>query len=392
MAQIPIPGSTSTPLPNASTNTTGTTLPGQVSGTTNLPGRLTSGRIYTVFDTTSDVVTNQATYVTAGIFSGNSGTLSAVYSSSLQSTTSKTYYYDVMNTNTNIAESQFSVAYGNRLGSGSYDDGIANSPSKAIYSQYKLLLLNPSDTAFTFANGTSSDSIYVINFSRARLKDKLDPANWQVNLAQLSGSFYANNEHTGSNVKIAVGGNTISLIDDSSIVASTTLTPAGRVYNVVSGSINAGVYNSSAPHYYGLAYPDMGMIVLNANMLDVSASFNTVTGSNIPGDNSWKLFTSISGSIANGNLMTARNEEKISSTHYFVRLKNGEYNFSNNPSFTTGSLGDLAQPTFIGDPKTYVTTIGLYNENYELLAVAKLSQPVQKSFSSEALIKVKVDF
>lgn len=362
-----------------------------VPGATSIAPR-SAGRVYTYFDTTSDVVANQATYLTAGIFSGNAGTLTTSYSSSIQSSTSKTYYYDVMNSNDSIAEAQFAVAYGHRLGSGSYDLGVADSPSKAVYSQYKLLLLNPSDTAFTFANGEASDSIYVINFNRSRLKDKLDTANWQVNLAQLSGSFYANNVHTGSNVKVAVGGSTISLIDDSSITTSTTLTTAGRVYNVVSGTVNGGIYNSSSPHYYGLVYPDMGMIVLNASVLNASASFNTVTGSNVPGDNAWKLFTSISGSIAAGHSMIARNEEKVSSTHYFVRVKNGEYNFSNNPSFTTGSVGDLAQPTFIGDPKTYVTTIGLYNDNYELLAVAKLSQPIQKSFSSEALIKVKLDF
>ena len=362
-----------------------------VPGSTMISPR-SAGRVYTYFDTTSDVVANQATYLTAGIFSGNAGSLTTCYSSSLQSSTSKTYYYDAMNSNDSTAEAQFAVAYGHRLGSGSYDLGISDSPTKAVYSQYKLLLLNPSDTAFTFADGVASDSVYIINFNRARLKDKLDPANWQVNLAQLSGSFYANNVHTGSNVKVAVGGTTISLIDDSSITTSTTLTTAGRVYNVVSGTVNGGIYNSSSPRYYGLVYPDMGMIVLNASMLDASASFNTVTGSNIAGDNAWKLFTSISGSISAGHSMTARNEEKVSSTHYFVRVKNGEYNFSNNPSFTTGSVGDLAQPTFIGDPKTYVTTIGLYNDNYELLAVAKLSQPVQKSFSSEALIKIKLDF
>ena len=69
-----------------------------------------------------------------------------------------------------------------------------------------------------------------------------------------------------------------------------------------------------------------------------------------------------------------------------------EYNFSNNPTFVTGSVGEFSQATFIGDPKVYITTIGMYNDRQELLAVAKLSQPVQKSFSNEALIKVKLDF
>jgi hypothetical protein len=107
-----------------------------------------------------------------------------------------------------------------------------------------------------------------------------------------------------------------------------------------------------------------------------------------------KLFKSISGSvvIASTNAPQARNEQNVTSTHYFVRMKNAEYNFSNNPTFTTGSVGEFKQPTFIGDPKVYATTVGLYNDRQELLAVAKLSQPIQKSFNSEVLIKCKIDY
>ena len=262
----------------------------------------------------------------------------------------------------------FSVTYGHRKGSGSSAAGTLNdSPSRAIYSQYRLLLLNPGDTTFTFGDGVSSDSIYALNFNRARIKDKLDPGNWQLSLAALSGSFFANNIHTGSNVK-SLNTSFISLIDDSGQTQQENLSTAGRVYNIVSGSITGGVFNTSAPKYYGLAYPDMGILILNGLALNASASFNTVTGSNIAGDNSWKLYTSISGAMQYGRTFSVselafagRNEETITSTHFFVRVKNGEYNFSNNPSFTTGSFGDLAQATFVNDPKVYITTIGMYN-------------------------------
>jgi hypothetical protein len=353
------------------------------------------GRVFTRFNVSSDIIDNQKTLTTTGLFSSDASTLTAMYTSSLQTTASKQYYYEVWNGTATTSEAQYSVAYGNRLGSGSSAAGTLNdSPSRAIYSQYKLLLLEPGDTTFTFADGASSNSIYAVNFNRARIKEKLDPGNWQLTLGSLSGSFYANNVHTGSNVKF-VGANYVSLIDDSAQTLQTNLTTAGRVYNIVSGSITGGVYNSSAPVYYGLAYPDMGILVLNGAMLDASMSFNTVTGSNIAGDNAWKLYTSISGSTAADSVnksFQARNEETISSTHYFVRVKNAEYNFSNNPTFTTGTVGEIAQPTFIGDPKSYITTVGLYNDRQELLAVAKLSQPVQKSFAKEALIKCKLDF
>lgn len=360
-----------------------------------------NGRVFTRFDVASDVIENQKTYVTTGLFSGNAASMSAAYSGSSQAAASTAYYYDVYNgvSTSSTSEVQFAVAYGNRFGSGSTSSGQVNdSPTRAVYSQYKLLLLNPGDTTFTFGSGASSDSIYALNFNRARIKDKLDPGNWQLTLGNLSGSFVANANHTGSNVK-HLGTSFISLIDDSGdTTEAPTLTAAGRVFNIVSGSIsngNSSIYNSSAPHYYGLVYPDMGVIILNADVLNLSASFNTVTGSNQAGDNAWKLFTSISGAMASSpttRAFQARNEETVTSTHYFVRVKNGEYNFSNNPTFVTGSVGEFAQATFIGDPKVYITTVGMYNDRQELLAVAKLSQPIQKSFSKEALIKVKLDF
>jgi len=355
-----------------------------------------SGRVFTRFEPVSDILENQQVQVTSGLFTSNAATMSAMYTSSAQSTTSKNYYYEAWNGIATTSEAQFSVAYGHRKGSGSSANGTANdSPSRAIYSQYRLLLLNPGDTAFTFKDGTSSDSIYAINYNRARLKDRLDPGNWQMTLAQLSGSTVPNASHTGSNVKVqTLNPNFITLIDDSGDLYNLGTAGSGNVYNIVSGSLANGIYNPTAPVYYGLMYPSFGVAILNDTILNASASFNTVTGSNIAGDNAWKLFTSISGAMSSSvnYSMQARNIETITSTHYFVRVKNGEYNFSNNPTFITGSVGEFAQGTFIGDPKTYLTTIGMYNDRQELLAVAKLSQPVQKSFSVETLIKVKLDF
>jgi hypothetical protein len=360
---------------------------------------VSSGRIFTRFDVASDVVENQQTTVTTGLFTGNAATLSTMFTSSTQTSSSKQYYYSVFNSTAAIGESQFAVAWGQRNGSGSSAQGTLNdSPSRAVYSQYRLLLLNPGDTTFTFANSTNSDSIYVINFDRARIKEKLNSGNWQFNLAELNGksTLVPNSAYTGSNVTVSGSTpNIISLIDDSSTVTTNTLGNSGRIYNIVSGSITNGVYKQSgAPVYYGLAYPDMGILILNGDILNASASFNTVSGSNVDGDNTMKLFKSISGSIvvAAANAPQARNEQTVTSTHYFVRMKNAEYNFSNNPSFVTGSVGEFKQPTFIGDPKVYVTTVGLYNDRQELLAVAKLSQPIQKSFNSEVLIKCKIDY
>jgi len=356
-----------------------------------------NGRTYTKFDTVNDVVANQIETVTAGMWSDNLASLTTYFTSSTQTTTQRRYYVDVYQDTPTAdgAATQFALAFGHALGSGSDSQGQLNdSPSKAIYSQYRQLLLNPSDTRFTTDGSGSTDYIYVVNFKRNRMKERLDAGNFEIPLQRVASR--ATNA-TGS-VTLHATSSVITLIDDSSL-ASAKIGDSGKIYNIVSGSVNSGVYNPVAPVYYGLAYPDYGTLILDGKMLDQQLGFATNTGSSSEGNNHFVLYHSISGSGVFTDPTTsdpygfiARNSEKITSTHYFVRIKNAEYNFSNNPSYVTGSVGQIAQPTFIGDPKTYITTVGLYNDNQELLAVAKLSKPLLKSFQREALIRVKLDF
>ena len=347
-----------------------------------------NGRVFTKFDQLNDVVANQTETVTAGLWSDGVSGLTTYFSSSAQTTTQRRYYVDVYQANPAATGSavQFSLAYGHALGSGSSAQGtLDDSPSRAIYSQYRQLLLSANTPRFVTAGSGSTDHIYALNFKRNRLRERLDAGNFELPLVSIS------SRATNATGSVSVGSTIIRLIDDSSI-ASATVGDSGRVYNIVSGSLTGGVFNSAAPVYYGLAYPDHGLLVLDGKMLDQKLGFATNTGSNSEGNNHFVLYHSISGSGALTNQFLARNSEKITSTHYFVRIKNAEYNFSNNPSFVTGSVGQLSQTTFVGDPKTYITTVGLYNDSQELLAVAKLSQPLLKSFQREALIRVKLDF
>lgn len=351
-----------------------------------------------------DIVPNQQEVVTRALFSNNVGNLLTYHTSSDQTAVQKSYYYELFQSASQdvTAEPQFSIAFGHRFGSGSESEGgqVDDTPSRAIYAQYRQLCLDPGVSAFT-TNGVTSNYIYVLNYNRARIKDGLDQSNIEINIHHLSGSeFIAGghtiNEHTGSNVTLG-SSQALRLISDSTL-ANPTYTSAGEVYNIISGSIENGIYNSSAPHYYGTLYPRLGLVVLSGEKLDMSASFATVTGSGIPGDNSYKLFTAISGAASLTDLsgdylgMKARSKEYLKSTHYFIRVKAPQLNFSNNPTYTTGSAGDLAIPDFITDPKVYITTIGLYDENKNLLAVAKTSKPIQKSFRKETLIEVKLDY
>lgn len=354
-----------------------------------------NGQVYSKFNMLDDVVTTQNETVTAGVWSDGISSLTTHFSSSAQTNTQRRYYVDVYQENPSNEGSavQYSVAYGHALGSGSNSEGQLNdSPSRAIYSQYRQLLLAAGDTRFTTGNG-STDSIYVINFKRNRLKERLDPGNFELPIRAVT-----TRDVNGSGSVSFHASNVITLIDDSS-EASITVGESGKVYNIVSGSINNGIYKSGGnPVYYGLAYPDHGILVIDGTKLDSAINFSTNVSSSSEGNNHFVLYQSISSSA----LLTspysdpygflARNSEQINSTHYFVRIKNAEFNFSNNPSFATGSDGAVAQSSFLGDPKTYVTTVGLYNDQYELLAVAKLSKPLLKSFSREALIRVKLEF
>ncbi len=356
-----------------------------------------NGRTYTRFDLANDVISNQKEIVTGGIWSDGSAILRSVVTSSTQTETQREYYVDVLNSSSiSSQQTQFSVTYGHALGSGSDSSGQLNdSATRAIYGQYRQLLLAPTDSRFSFGEpGVDSNHIYVINFKRSLLKERLDPGNWELPLIGFTNSTTTSKTGSSGTAGTAV----ITLIDDSS-TAAPKIGESGRVYNIVSGSINGGIFNPSAPIYWGLAYPDYGVLILNGNKLDSDRGFGSSTGSSVEAHNHITLFRSISGSAIQTNPLTsdkfgflARNSEKITSTHYFIRIKNAEYNFSNNPSYVTGSIGQLAEPTFNGDPKTFITTVGLYNDRQELLAVAKLSKPLLKSFQRESLIRVKLDY
>lgn len=353
-----------------------------------------------------DIVLAIPSTITQGVFSNNTGSLTSFWTSSTALDSQKAYYYGVFQTSSTLdySEEQFAVAYGNRLGSGSYNGGgnIDDAPTKAIYSQFRQLVMSPEENTIKIGPDSAeitTDQIYVITFNRSRYKQRLDPGNIQINLAELNGGAHANNVHTGSNVSLNASNEIISLIDDSGDTNETG-TKGKTYYNLVSGSISAGIYNSGAPTYYGRLYPSLGLAVLDGNVLNASASFNSMTSSTVNisevkgGDNAFKLFTSLSGSAAlNSSFgIVARQSQTRTSTNYFIRARSRDFNYSNNPTYVSGSSSQIAQATFVGEPKTYVTTVGLYDADRALLAVAKLSQPLKKSFDREANIKVRLDY
>ena len=358
---------------------------------------ITNG-IYKKFGTI-DKVTNRTEIVTSGIWSGDTGSLDvkANYTSSVQSvitSNSGKYYLDVYNTtDTSSGEVQFSIAYGDSRGYGAptlQQTDSSTMPTKAIYNQLKNVLLDSADNYFSIytgstAGGTDMTSFYAINVNRARYKERLDPGNISIDL---SGSIRS-----------------ITLIDDSG-GTDENVTTAGRVYNLVSGSLNIGSALSASINSptasngqgWGLFYPDMGIILLNPVALSAGVDAKLAPASssipNVYHQNNGNTSGSVAllMAISGGADFQVRRTENVSTSHYFVRANNREFNFSNNPTFVTGSVGAFVNTSFEKDPKVYITTVGLYDDSNELLAVAKTSKPIEKSFDKEIAIKVKLDF
>lgn len=356
---------------------------------------------------------------TKAVWGDSTGELLTFYTSSLQSTSSQEYYYEVWGSasiSCDPAEvKMFSVTYGHVDGSGSLlstGGQAGDTPSRAIYGQYRSLALesNPTQsdatgapTTFTLASGKTVNHFYAINFNRGRIGDKIDPGNFELTLVELTGSAYANNVFTGSNVVVSASNKTIKLIDDSAD-ANESFGYVGMpspVRNLVSGSITNGIYNPTAPHYYGLVYLDQAAIVIDADKLNESSSFNSVTGSNINGDNSYKLFTSISGSavLGAGKGFLARSVNITECSYYYIRVRPSSMNYTNNPTYVSSSAdpnsivkNTIRNRTFRNDPTVYVSSIGLYNDNLELLAIAKMSQPIKKDYNNELSVTVKLEY
>lgn len=361
-----------------------------------------------------DVVTGRINQVSSGMFGTGSLTVAQstfVTASSQANSLTGSNPYDVKNGQYYIdiysgADQYFAIAYGDYYNSGSsYFDWPGNTvaqvltnETKIIYTQYKNTLLQPGDNFFSFASGSintpvDSSAIFVLNYVADKFQDQIDPGQIQLNFSGANGQY--------------------SYIDDSQVINKQQ-----NVYNLISGSIINGVATpytkggtvSAVYEGVGLFYPTNGVVVLNAVMLDkivgITGNPPQITATGRPSNETstqfqlywrdWlrKFYLSLKKSNKN---MAVRKSEFVPSTNYFVRVKNKEFNYSNNPTFVSDGTdgqtkGTIIYPELISNPRTYITTVGLYDSNNELLAVGKLSRPTQKSFDNELLIKCRIDF
>jgi hypothetical protein len=329
---------------------------------------------------TDDFVVS-ADSITAGLFTDSrTATLSTFFTSSTQTAASSGDYY--LNVFSDAANNQleFAIAYGNKEGSGSeaFDSAVVGkSPSSTNYGQYRNLVLGDENADFSFGGITSSD-FYAISIDRNRYKESLFPGSLTL---ELSGSD---------------GKPVLSLTDNSQVATTVQFNDAGRVFQLVSGSagsvftgVNSNGYSENQGSY-GFFLPDIATLLLNPLAISESAGIVPVAATNDNKANYELIYNAISGSGAANFVLNS--SETITSDFIFIRPRSSQFNYSENPSFISGSTGEVIYSSFVNNPQTYITTVGLYNDNSELLAVAKLSKPLKKDFTKEALIRVKLDF
>ena len=323
---------------------------------------------------------------TATCWTNNAPTLTTFFTQSNQvNGQSGKYYVTVFNTNPtgSTAKAQFEIAYGAEDGGGAiaFNQSAAPgvSPASTIYGQYRTLVLEDENAPFIFG-GVTGSNFYAISVERAAYKESLFPGS--LNLVLKSEGNPTNG---------------IYLTDDSNMVPLPTYYGTMRAYQIISGSDGKswnGGTGYTVTGSYGLFLPDIGTILLNAAALDLSSAeglnLQTNTSPNSAGvtPNNLKLLAT----FQSGSSFALNSEETITSDFIFVRARNSEFNYSENPSYISGSTGEVIYNYFVNNPQTYITTIGKYNDSNELLAVAKLSKPLNKDFTKEALVRVKLDF
>ena len=248
----------------------------------------------------------------------------------------------------------------------------------------------------------TADDVTSIQFSAA-FGDNDDPLKVGM-VVKLDGSGITDDIYLRVQSNWMGNGSRIALTDDSNISTTTQFCDAGRIYQIISGSagVLAGNFKNvngytAGSGSYGFLLPDINTLILNGEALDGvpqggGINFGTSRSFDSKGENSLRLVNGLGRAGAENLGFTINSQESLSSDYIFCRAKNSEYNYSANPSFISSSTGAVLFNEFVENPTTYITTVGLYNLPGELLAVAKLSRPLEKNFTKELLVRVKLDF
>lgn len=226
------------------------------------------------------------------------------------------------------------------------------------------------------ANGNFSETgdvkhkeLVFLNFSRLLVKDEIKKGSFSLTLGTASA-------HASPMTQ------TITLTDSHATDSYNVNSPAGEF-----GTLK----KAGDSTLYGLVYYQAGIVALATSSLG-SAVIDT-SGHNI--ENS--LVSSSINKIGDGlrnriKTLSFNNTTELNSTIYFCRASHNEFNYSSNPTYLSGSKIVVKNDDITKPVRSYMTTVGLYSADNELLAVAKLSEPLKKTSENEITLRVRLDY
>mgnify|MGYP003112854434 CR=1 FL=1 len=283
-----------------------------------------------------------------------------------------------------------------------------------LYNQMALMLV-PTDITGNIqqfdadgnlvAGGTKMEEAWMLNFSRLLVKDEIKKGSFELEL----GVAEAYNQAGATFAK------RIKLTDTSGSTGFKTNSPAGE-YGILYASTSAGTSalqgetlgNAETNPAAGLIYYQAGVAVISGSIFNASDDAAVPKGLLISTLNSSKFgstagttgYKFVTGSSIETTTAAIRNRiynikfnntTELNSTIYFCRANHNEFNYSSNPTYLTGSKIRVKETSF-DQPVAYITTIGLYSADNELLAIAKLSEPIKKTPETELTFRVRLDY
>ena len=241
-------------------------------------------------------------------------------------------------------------------------------------------------------NGAKMEEVIVLPFSRLLVKDEIKKETFSMDIG-VDESFST----TGYS-------STITISDISASTEYRVNSPAGDygiLYatassNLLSSGGNTTTIGGDDYWYAGLIFYQAGIVVLTGSVFG-----SQLTNPNVKMNSSNELIDAVlTGStieqVSDGfrnrlQNIQFNNTTELNSTVYFCRINHNEFNYSSNPTYVENSrIKVKTQAT--DEPVAYITTVGLYNDNNELLATAKLSEPLKKSASNEFTIRARLDY
>lgn len=301
--------------------------------------------------------------------------LSSVYTASQAEKNYKDYTLSVYSSTTcNQISKEFTIEYGHKDGYGTtYEYITQKTETNAIFKKYKNLLDDNLENEYT--------SIFALKFNNTDTQNGLYSDFFTVKIANpQTQSLYT----SVINYDFFISQSSYPFYEQS-------------VSRLVSGSLENGIYyENGSPVFFGKIYTNHSIVILNPEQLNTRLNLGLTQTVNTNSKNAEKMYLSISSSIQNMNshvynYWAVINTKKINPTLTIpIRISANEFNYSTNPTFYDEN-GKIKTADFKTNPTSYFTSIGLYNDKYELLAIGKFSKPFKKDFTEQFAFEVNIE-